>query len=108
MRGCVSTEQADRAPRFVAEVARLRVATPTGTLASSATNNQAEGANDGNVDFNSLTVDRHISPNEQIFDGNREHYFGVGLSALRCIRLAMTAADMPTVTDVLDLPCGRL
>jgi SAM-dependent methyltransferase len=105
MRGNAATDQADRVLRYVAEGARLRVT--TGTLASSPASSQADSANDENVRGNGLTVDRHISPNDQMFDGNSEHYFGVGLSALRCIQLAMTAADLPTVTNVLDLPCGH-
>ena len=37
----------------------------------------------------------------------REHYFGCGRSALRCVRLAVAAAECPSVTRILDFPCGH-
>lgn len=33
-----------------------------------------------------------ISPNDQMYAGNDSHYFGVGLSALECIDVAMASA----------------
>lgn len=35
------------------------------------------------------------------------HYFSVGRSALRCVRLALLAAGKSTVSSILDLPCGH-
>jgi SAM-dependent methyltransferase len=49
-----------------------------------------------------------ISPNDTMFTPNWEqHYFAVGMSALRCIRLAMLAAGKVDVQTILDLPCGH-
>jgi SAM-dependent methyltransferase len=48
-----------------------------------------------------------ISPRDTMFTGNREHYFEVAESGLRCIRLAMTAAGKEGATRILDLPCGH-
>jgi SAM-dependent methyltransferase len=48
-----------------------------------------------------------ISPNDAMFKGNREHYFEVGQSALRCIGHAMDAANKREVRRILDLPCGH-
>ncbi len=36
-----------------------------------------------------------------------DHYFNVGHSAFRCIKLAMLAAGIETPTAILDLPCGH-
>ena len=48
-----------------------------------------------------------ISPNDAMHWGNRDHYFGVGVSAFQCIRLAMLAAEKDTLRAVLDFPCGH-
>lgn len=37
----------------------------------------------------------------------RTHYFNVGRSALRCIRLALASAGRTNVGKILDLPCGH-
>jgi SAM-dependent methyltransferase len=39
--------------------------------------------------------------------GNKDHYFGVGVSALQCIRLAILAAGKEEIRNILDLPCGH-
>ena len=54
-------------------------------------------------------VMQEISPHDTMYQGgNKVHYFGVGQSALRCIKLAMLAAskDFSTVRNILDLPSG--
>jgi SAM-dependent methyltransferase len=48
-----------------------------------------------------------ISPNDAMYWGDKDHYFGVGVSALQCIRLAMLAADRDDIRTILDLPCGH-
>lgn len=48
-----------------------------------------------------------ISPNDAMNWGNRDHYFGVGVSALQCIRLAMLAAEKDDLRNILDFPCGH-
>lgn len=40
-------------------------------------------------------------------DVARKHYFDVGLSALRCVRLALASAGKTIVDKILDLPCGH-
>ena len=42
-----------------------------------------------------------------MWGGNPSHYFGVGQSALHCIRVSMLAAGIETFTNILDLPCGH-
>jgi len=52
---------------------------------------------------------REISPHDEMFAGNEDHYFSVGQSALDCIRTSLLAAHRPTgeVLRILDLPCGH-
>ena len=54
-------------------------------------------------------VSQSVAPEDEMFAGNREHYFGVGDSALRCIELALLAAQKSPrdVKRILDLPCGH-
>jgi SAM-dependent methyltransferase len=47
-----------------------------------------------------------ISPNDTMFEGDREHYVSVGQSALHCIKAAMVAADKSSVRKVLDFGSG--
>jgi SAM-dependent methyltransferase len=51
-------------------------------------------------------VKEEISALDGMFDGNRDHYFAVGRSALRCIEVAMLAAGKKELERILDLPCG--
>jgi SAM-dependent methyltransferase len=56
-----------------------------------------------------LDVDRvstEISPEDGMFENNPEHYFSVGQSALRCIKLAMLAAGKDDFRSILDFGCG--
>lgn len=54
-------------------------------------------------------VSRDISPNDEMFRGNADHYFDAGESALHCLDTALRAAQRSraTVRRVLDLPCGH-
>jgi len=47
-----------------------------------------------------------ISPDDTMFEGDYEHYFGVGRSALRCIGLAMSAAGRVGLSSIMDFACG--
>jgi SAM-dependent methyltransferase len=51
-------------------------------------------------------IDR-IAPDDGMWGGNPSHYFGVGQSALHCIKVSMLAAGIETFTNILDLPCGH-
>lgn len=61
-----------------------------------------------NVDMHLDNVIDEISPSDEMFQGNREHYFDVGQSALRCIKLAIMSAgkEFKDINTILDLPCG--
>src|SRR5438128_10819894 len=51
-------------------------------------------------------VDSRISYEDGMYKGDGEHYFKVGLSAIRCIDEALHAAQIESVRGVLDMPCG--
>jgi SAM-dependent methyltransferase len=48
-----------------------------------------------------------ISPQDEMYAGHRDHYFGVGQSALACIQHALDTAGAPPPQSILDLPCGH-
>ena len=48
-----------------------------------------------------------ISPNDEMFQDNLQHYFSVGRSALENILAAMQLAGCQTVNSILDLPSGH-
>ena len=50
---------------------------------------------------------REISPNDEMYSGNDIHYFGVGRSALQCVKLAMLASGKESFKNILDFPCGH-
>jgi SAM-dependent methyltransferase len=52
-------------------------------------------------------VEPGISTGDGMYIGDGEHYFRVGLSAIRCIDEAIAAARLGPVRRVLDLPCGH-
>lgn len=54
-------------------------------------------------------VAQDLSPHDEMFYGNRDHYFDVGESALHCIEAALATArrDKSSVRQILDLPCGH-
>jgi SAM-dependent methyltransferase len=53
-------------------------------------------------------VIQDISPNDEMYLGNKEHYVHVGQSAIQCIKLAILASgrDFSDIKEILDLPCG--
>ncbi len=56
-----------------------------------------------------IEVDRMISPNDEMFAGNVDHYFSVGRSALACIQRALAARPegWGVPATILDFPCGH-
>jgi SAM-dependent methyltransferase len=52
-------------------------------------------------------VSTEISPRDAMYGGNPKHYFGVGYSALRCIKAAIIATEKKDVNNILDFPCGH-
>jgi SAM-dependent methyltransferase len=51
-------------------------------------------------------VHTEISPDDTMLEGNREHYFSVGRSALDCIREGMRAAGREDFGSILDFGSG--
>jgi SAM-dependent methyltransferase len=47
-----------------------------------------------------------IAPADGMYAGSSEHYFHVGQSALRCVKLALLAAGKEDVRSALDFACG--
>jgi len=56
-----------------------------------------------------LEIIEEIGQGDEMFAGDKAHYFGVGESALRCIQAGMFSANKQsdTVHRILDLPCGH-
>jgi SAM-dependent methyltransferase len=52
-------------------------------------------------------VTEEISPMDMMFSNDREQYFKAAESGLRCIRLAMAAADASEIGSILDMACGH-
>lgn len=52
-------------------------------------------------------VETRISPGDGMYTGDGAHYYKVGLSAIRCLEEAITAAQLGSVSRILDLPCGH-
>jgi len=52
-------------------------------------------------------VPQEISPADGMLEGHRGHYFGVGQSALRGIRLALLAAGKEDCRNILDFASGH-
>jgi SAM-dependent methyltransferase len=52
-------------------------------------------------------VDSTISFRDGMYRADAGHYFGVGLSAIRCIDEALARAGAAAPRKVLDLPCGH-
>jgi SAM-dependent methyltransferase len=52
-------------------------------------------------------VESRISPRDTMYSGDGAHYFKVGLSAMRAIEEARENANLSSVRNVLDLPCGH-
>ena len=53
-------------------------------------------------------VTKEISVLDDMYQGNEEHYFSVGKSALQCINHAILLAnkDLSGIGSILDFPCG--
>lgn len=56
-----------------------------------------------------LDVIQTIGSGDEMFTGDKAHYFGVGKSALHGIETALFAAGQPhsNIRKILDLPCGH-
>lgn len=54
-----------------------------------------------------LPVGAQISPEDSMWEDDRDRYFAVGHSALLCVKLAMLAAGKSDVRRVLDFACGH-
>ena len=56
-----------------------------------------------------INVIKEISPSDNMFQGNEEHYFNVGQSALNAILIGMQISnkDKSTIKRILDLPSGH-
>lgn len=50
-------------------------------------------------------VDLRVHPDDSMYRGDPAHYFGVGLSAVRCVRTALGDVDLQGA-PVLDFACG--
>ncbi|HZL41831.1 MAG TPA: methyltransferase [Verrucomicrobiae bacterium] len=76
---------------------------PAGTLSHP----MGEGRGEGLPVLNNVI--QEISSADEMFTGNKKHYFGVGESALHCIETALFAArrEKSTIKKILDLPCGH-
>ncbi|HET7537571.1 MAG TPA: class I SAM-dependent methyltransferase [Candidatus Didemnitutus sp.] len=58
-------------------------------------------------DFNSLPVDRTISPHDTMLAvGKETEYYDIGRRAVELVQCAADLCDKPHYPDVLDLPCG--
>lgn len=65
-----------------------------------------------NMTFNSTlfyNINKQIAKDDQIFQGNLNHYLYVGYSTINCIQSAMQSAgkDHSAIRQILDLPCGH-
>jgi SAM-dependent methyltransferase len=58
--------------------------------------------------FDSIEIDRTISPNDDMFAGDLDHYFSAGRSGLACIQRALAARGKGwgDPATILDFPCG--
>lgn len=58
-------------------------------------------------DFNSLPVDRLISPQDTMLaSGLESQYYDIGHRALELVKFSAELCDKPHYPDILDLPCG--
>ena len=51
-------------------------------------------------------VSKIISEMDGMFDGNSNHYLGVGISAMQNIAFALEAGFIGHISSILDMPCG--
>jgi len=54
-------------------------------------------------------IDKIISPDDNMFQGNQDHYYYVGYSGIKCIdnALTMIGKDPFTIKTILDIPSGH-
>ncbi len=52
-------------------------------------------------------VDTRIAPRDEMYVGDGEHYFSVGLSAIASVDACITAAGAASPRRILDMPCGH-
>lgn len=52
-------------------------------------------------------IDGTVAKSDQMFTGDRDHYFAVGHSAIAAIVLAMSLGGRTGARRILDLPCGH-
>jgi len=59
--------------------------------------------------IDTASVIQTIGAGDEMFTGDKAHYFGVGKSALHGIETALIAAGKPanSIRNILDLPCGH-
>lgn len=59
-------------------------------------------------DKNIGDIIQEISELDDMYQGNKEHYFHVGYSALQCIEYAILLAnkELTDIRKILDFPCG--
>lgn len=85
----------------------------SGHIASGWQHFEAHGFNEGRSWFTQpdalAGVSRAISPHDEMYGGNPDHYFDVGSSALHSIAAALFAARRreASIQQILDLPCGH-
>lgn len=62
----------------------------------------------GMFNLNNLKIITRISKRDTMFQGNLDHYFSVGMSALHCIEIALFIANKKStdIKKILDLACG--
>ena len=58
-------------------------------------------------DRSASNVIETISPRDEMFQNNLDHYFRVGCSAIQNILLAIRLNGCTTLNSILDLPCGH-
>lgn len=58
-------------------------------------------------DANGRKILLAISPNDEMYNNDRQVYLDVSASAMQCIDLAMRHAGKKEIRSVLDLPCGH-
>ena len=51
-------------------------------------------------------VKNRISIRDTMYEGDPNNYFRIGLEALHCIEKVLIKADVKSVQNILDLPCG--
>jgi cyclopropane fatty-acyl-phospholipid synthase-like methyltransferase len=59
------------------------------------------------LEFNLLkNVNSTIFKKDDMYAGNANHYFKVGLSAIQCIDNSINIIENPKINKILDMPCG--